>query len=67
MKTHRIAAYITSFIGYTLGVTHEIEGLENVDQKKGGVIVINHQCGLDFICNLTKYFFLDKIKHLLFF
>lgn len=37
-------------MGYLLGVTYEIRGLENINKKKGGVTVLNHQSALDLIC-----------------
>lgn len=40
-----------------LGVTYEFRGLENIDTKKGGVTILNHQSGLDLICkNFIDYF-----------
>lgn len=37
-------------MGWMLGITYEIRGLENIDTKRGGVTILNHQSGLDLIC-----------------
>lgn len=44
-------------MGWMLGITYEFRGLENIDTKKGGVTILNHQSGLDLICkNFIDYF-----------
>lgn len=30
-----------------MGLTYEVRGHENIDPKKGGVVLINHQSGID--------------------
>lgn len=35
--------------GKLLGVTFEVRGLENINRKKGAVVLINHQSGIDLM------------------
>lgn len=55
----RLPAYLTVFMGWMLGITYEFRGLENIDTKKGGVTILNHQSGLDLICK----HFIDYFQH----
>ncbi|CAO1393815.1 unnamed protein product, partial [Diamesa tonsa] len=44
-----IPAYLVIKIGQLLGVTFEIQGLENINQNKGAVVLINHQSSIDLM------------------
>lgn len=32
-----------------MGLTYEVRGNDNIDRKKGGVVLINHQSGIDLV------------------
>jgi lysophosphatidate acyltransferase len=36
-------------VGKFIGVSFEVQGIENINRDKGGVVLINHQSGLDLI------------------
>lgn len=36
-------------VGKVLGVEFELQGIENIDREKGGIVLINHQSALDLI------------------
>lgn len=45
-----------------MGVQFELQGLENIDEKRGGVVVLNHQTDLDMISELSHIFALYVIR-----
>lgn len=44
-----IPAWCIVKVGQLIGASFEIQGLENVNRKSGGVVLINHQSGIDLI------------------
>lgn len=44
-----IPAWCIVKVGQLIGASFEIQGLENVNIKSGGVVLINHQSGIDLI------------------
>ncbi|XP_055546876.1 1-acyl-sn-glycerol-3-phosphate acyltransferase alpha-like [Wyeomyia smithii] len=51
-RDHRNAlfpAFCCRKFGKMLGATFEVRGIENIDQKHGGVVLMNHQSALDLI------------------
>lgn len=32
-----------------MGLTYEVRGHNNIDRNKGGVVIINHQSGIDLV------------------
>lgn len=47
------------YLGVLLGITFEVQGLENVQKEKGGVVLMNHQSGIDLISKILKNYFLN--------
>jgi lysophosphatidate acyltransferase len=45
----RIPAWCIVKFGHLLGASYDIQGLENIDRSKGGVVLINHQSAIDLI------------------
>uniref|UniRef100_A0A1B0F0M6 1-acylglycerol-3-phosphate O-acyltransferase n=1 Tax=Phlebotomus papatasi TaxID=29031 RepID=A0A1B0F0M6_PHLPP len=43
------AAFLGRFVARLMGLTYQIEGLENVNLSQGGIILINHQNVLDLL------------------
>lgn len=41
-----------------MGLTFEVRGHDNIDRNKGGVVLINHQSGIDLVGTKEK----DRIK-----
>lgn len=44
-----IPAWTIVQFGKIIGISFEVQGLENINRDKGGVVLINHQSGLDLI------------------
>lgn len=44
-----IPAWCIVKVGEFLGITFEIQGIENIDRSKGSVVLINHQSAIDLI------------------
>lgn len=44
------------YLGTLLGITFEVQGLENIQKEKGGVVLMNHQSGIDLISKNQKYY-----------
>lgn len=62
---HRIPAWCIVKVGQLIGTSFEIQGLENINRKCGGIVLINHQSAIDLIGNtnictnlLTEMFYL---------
>lgn len=52
VKDYRIAllpAWGCKLILASMGLTFEVRGHENIDRNKGGVVLINHQSGIDLV------------------
>jgi lysophosphatidate acyltransferase len=43
-------------IGEFLGVAFEVQGLENINHDKGGVVLINHQSAIDLMGECSARF-----------
>lgn len=48
-KFTRVPAWCIVQVGKLLGVSLEIQGLENINKDQGGVVMINHQSAIDLI------------------
>lgn len=57
LKKNRIPAYIIGVAADLLGASFKFRGFENVDLKKGGVVVINHQSAPDIARNILITYF----------
>ncbi|XP_037048093.1 1-acyl-sn-glycerol-3-phosphate acyltransferase alpha [Bradysia coprophila] len=52
VKDHRIAllpAWACKSMLSLMGLTYEVRGHDNIDRNKGGVVLINHQSGIDLV------------------
>lgn len=49
-----IPAWFVVKAGQLVGVSFELQGLENIKKDHGGVVLINHQSGIDLIGKLSK-------------
>lgn len=52
----------TRFVMWLMGLTYEVRGEQHINRKKGGVIVINHQSGID-LAGWIKYYQIFFAKH----
>lgn len=61
----RIPALGTRLIMWLMGLTYEVRGQEHINREKGGVIVINHQSGIDLAgkTNFIKILSSSEIFH----
>lgn len=50
-----IPAWCMVQAGKIIGVYFDVQGIENINKDKGGVILINHQSGIDLIGKFTKF------------
>lgn len=50
----RIPAWCIVQVGKLIGVSYELQGLENINRDHGGVVLINHQSAIDLIGNLLS-------------
>lgn len=44
-----LPAYGVQLLARLLGMSFEIRGVENINQQKGGVVLVNHQSGVDLV------------------
>lgn len=44
---NRMPAWGCRLLLQILGVTYEVRGLENINKSHGGVVLMNHQSGID--------------------
>lgn len=42
-------------IGKLIGVSFEVQGIENIKRNKGGIVLINHQSAIDLIGEKIYY------------
>lgn len=50
-----IPAWCIVKVGELLGVSFEVQGIENVNRDKGGVVLINHQSAIDLMGELNVF------------
>lgn len=49
-----IPAWCTVQAGKLIGISFEVQGVENIKRDKGGVVLINHQTAIDLIGELER-------------
>lgn len=52
---YRIPSALLRVSAWVLGLRYKVRGLENVDNTRGAVVLINHQSGLDLYGILTSF------------
>lgn len=50
----RLPAWGCKLILASMGLTFEVRGHDNIDRNKGGVVLINHQSGIDLVGTKKK-------------
>lgn len=49
LDSSRLPAWGCTLLLQSMGLTYEVRGHNNIDRNKGGVVLINHQSGIDLV------------------